>query len=109
MNMEKKTILVVDDDKDLRSEIKDFLEDYKVVGASNGKEALGILRKPNCIDLVILDVIMPGLNGIEVLRKMNYRTALRCGSSFVSLYLNVNTLNNMIESYRHIVSQLRFY
>lgn len=63
-------ILLVDDDKDFRTEMRYFLEDYEVTEASNGGEALGILKRPNEIDLIILDVVMPGLNGTEVLREM---------------------------------------
>jgi len=64
------TILVVDDDKDFREELKDFLEDYTVIEAANGKDALEILRKPNEIDLVLLDILMPGLPGTKVLREI---------------------------------------
>ncbi len=63
-------ILVVDDDKELREELRDFLYDYKVVEASNGEEALAALSRPNEIDVVILDVIMPGLKGTEVLKRI---------------------------------------
>jgi len=63
-------ILLVDDDRDFREEFRDYLEDYEVVEASNGEEALEILKKPNVIDLVILDVMMPGLKGTQVLKEM---------------------------------------
>jgi len=63
-------ILLVDDDKEFRDEFRDYLEDYEVIEASNGEEALELLRKPNIIDLVILDVLMPGLRGTEVLKEM---------------------------------------
>ena len=61
-------ILLVDDDSELREEIRDFLEDYGVTEVSSGDEALQILKKPNEIDLIILDVMMPGKNGLEVLK-----------------------------------------
>ena len=41
-----------------------------MIEASSGEEALKLLRKPNEIDLVVLDVMMPGLRGTEVLREM---------------------------------------
>lgn len=63
-------ILIVDDDADFRSELVDFLHPNRVIEASSGEEALRIIRKPHTIDLVILDVIMPGRNGIDVLREM---------------------------------------
>jgi two-component system, response regulator YesN len=63
-------ILIVDDDKEFRDELSDFLQDYKVLQASNGEEAIKLIKKPNLIDLVILDVVMSGANGIEVLKDM---------------------------------------
>ena len=63
-------ILLVDDDQEFRSEFGDCFEEYDIIEASNGEEALKILKKPNEIDLVILDVRMPGMDGIEVLGKI---------------------------------------
>lgn len=64
------SILLVDDDPEFREEFRDFLFDYNVVEASSGQEALELLSRPNEIDIVILDVVMPGLSGTEVLRRM---------------------------------------
>jgi len=63
-------ILVVDDDAEFREELRVCLDDYTVVEAANGLEALNILKKPNAIDLVILDAIMPMISGTEVLREI---------------------------------------
>ncbi len=63
-------ILIVDDDRELRGELHDLLEGYEVIEASGGEEALRLLKKANEIGLVILDVMMPGLNGIDVLTKI---------------------------------------
>jgi YesN/AraC family two-component response regulator len=63
-------ILIIDDDPELRSELRDLLESYEVVEASSGEEALKILRKANEIGLVILDVMMPGASGIDVLGRI---------------------------------------
>jgi CheY-like chemotaxis protein len=59
-------ILVVDDDKSIRNLIKVYLENegYNIMEASNGAEAL-ILINENNFDLVILDVMMPVLDGIS--------------------------------------------
>jgi DNA-binding NtrC family response regulator len=63
-----KTLLVVDDDQSCRrlyeSEFAD--EGYAVTGASSGTEALEMLETSQ-FDLVILDVKMPGMNGLETL------------------------------------------
>ena len=67
----KTTILVVDDEETIRSLIKQIMQDagYDVTTAANGEEALNILsqQKERSPDLVILDIMMPGLNGLEVL------------------------------------------
>jgi YesN/AraC family two-component response regulator len=63
-------ILLVDDDEDFRREFRYSLDEYEVIEASSGLEALQLLKKPNEIDLVILDVMMPGLSGTEVLKEI---------------------------------------
>ncbi len=65
------TILIVDDDFDIREVLKDRLESlgYGVVEASNGQEALSLLEKQTP-HLVLLDIEMPGMNGLEVLREI---------------------------------------
>jgi len=61
---------MVDDDADFREELRDCLDGYTVIEAANGAEALAILKKPNAIDLVILDAVMPQISGTEVLREI---------------------------------------
>ena len=63
-------ILLVDDDSIFRNEFRECFQEYGVIDAPGGEEAISILKKPNEIDLVILDVRMSGLNGIEVLNQI---------------------------------------
>jgi DNA-binding NtrC family response regulator len=66
----KPTILVVDDELGARQSLEVILEDdYKVLSAGNGQEALEILQKLPA-DLILLDVNMPDMDGLEVLRKI---------------------------------------
>lgn len=68
---DKKTILIVDDEPDILNLTQRFLktENYKIITSSNGKEALKIIEnKYSNIDLILLDVMMPGQSGFEVLR-----------------------------------------
>ena len=60
------TILVVDDEKDIRDVIEIYLanEGFKVIIAENGEEALKLLQCKD-LDLIILDIMMPKLNGIQ--------------------------------------------
>ncbi|NFG22624.1 response regulator transcription factor [Clostridium botulinum] len=69
--MGNKTILIVDDEKEIRDLVEIYLksEGYLTVKACNGEEALNILREQN-VDLVILDVMMPKLNGIDTCLKI---------------------------------------
>jgi putative two-component system response regulator len=70
-------VLVVDDDRSLLSIINGVLgNDYTVTLASSGREALDILEATGT-DLVLLDIMMPGMNGLEVCAsiKSNPRTA----------------------------------
>lgn len=63
-------ILIVDDDQEFREELKDALDDYEIVDVSSGQAALQLLRRAHEISVVILDVMMPGPSGIEVLEEL---------------------------------------
>ncbi len=63
-------ILLVDDDDEFREEMRICLEQYKVIEAASGQEALNIIQKPHAVDLVMLDVVLPDLPGTEVLKQM---------------------------------------
>lgn len=70
-----RTILLVEDDPDVRDSLQDILEDegFDVVPASNGKQAIDFLtlNDPPRADLVILDLLMPMVSGWEVLEHMS--------------------------------------
>ncbi len=64
------TILIVDDDKSIRYSLKRMMEaDFSIPTAQNGEEALHQFKE-NRPDLVIMDIRMPGRNGIDVLKEM---------------------------------------
>ncbi len=63
-------ILFVDDNKDLRTDFKLWYEEYDITEASSAEEALAILKKPNELDLVIMDVQMKGMSGMDALEKI---------------------------------------
>lgn len=67
----ERSILIVDDDKEILRLLEISLsgDGYKIYRASDGVEALEIINN-NEIDLLVLDVMMPRLNGIEVCRKV---------------------------------------
>jgi CheY-like chemotaxis protein len=75
-----KTVLLVEDDADIRDSLQDILEDegFDVIPAANGKQAIDFLtlNEPAGADLVILDLLMPMVSGWEVLEKMTGDTKL---------------------------------
>ena len=77
--MEQETILVVDDNKEIVYSISELLkyEGYNTVKAYDGMEALKALEA-NRIDLILLDVMMPRMNGLSALMKLRekYRIPL---------------------------------
>ncbi len=74
MKPTKGTILVVDDDPDIREVLRDRLESlgYGVLTAANGKEGLEFLEKQSP-QMVLLDIEMPDMNGLEVLKEIRRR------------------------------------
>lgn len=70
--MEKIKILVVDDESRMRKLVKDFLEreGYQVVEAGDGMEAMDVFYEQGDIDLIILDVMMPKMDGWQVCREI---------------------------------------
>jgi len=69
--MDKEVILVVDDEKEIRDLIGIYLSNdgYSIIKASNGLEALNILKNEN-VDLIILDIMMPVMDGLEACMKI---------------------------------------
>jgi DNA-binding response OmpR family regulator len=76
------TILIADDEQDLLDMIKDALEDegYRVFTATDGNEIFPLLEHQP--DLIVLDIMMPGLDGIEVCRAI--RETVACPILFLS-------------------------
>ncbi len=70
--MEKLKILVVDDESRMRKLVKDFLvrKNYEVMEAENGEQAVDIFFSKKDIALIILDVMMPKLDGWQVCREI---------------------------------------
>lgn len=66
-----KSILIVEDDITIHNLIKEFLENeqYKVLNAYSGTEALMLIEKEK-IDLILLDLMLPGLNGEQIIKRI---------------------------------------
>ncbi|PYS01045.1 MAG: hypothetical protein DMG15_03305 [Acidobacteria bacterium] len=70
--MSKRSILVVDDDRSVRSYLSDFLTScgYSIDCAESGDQAVARLSAGYVPSLMVLDIVMPGINGIEVLESV---------------------------------------
>ena len=97
-------ILLVDYDKEFRSEFRDCFGEYEISEAATAEEALAFLKKPNNIDLVLMDVRMPGMGGLKALglvRGLAPSAAViimtGCGSKDVVLAALRGEANNYIE------------
>ena len=89
-------ILAVDDEPDLRSLLRILLvnKGYEVIEASSGTEAVEQMKNNNRIDLVIMDIMMPGLSGVEACAK------IREFSTVPMLFLTAKSqLNDKREAY----------
>ena len=65
------TILIADDEPEIRTLLRLYLENenYQIIEAENGKQALELLKKEH-VDLCLLDIMMPGMNGLEMCKKI---------------------------------------
>ena len=72
--MSEKSILLIDDDKELAGLLQEYLEPqgYKLTLAHDGEEGLAIATSQQHFDLILLDVMLPKLDGFEVLKKLRY-------------------------------------
>jgi putative two-component system response regulator len=70
-SVEKKRILVVDDEPQNITVMNEILKSgYTVIAATDGTTALSIAQSGTAPDLIMLDIMMPGINGYEVLRRL---------------------------------------
>lgn len=72
LEKQRHTILIVEDDQDIRETLMSVLEDegYAVLGAANGQVGLEVLAKGDRPCMILLDLMMPVMSGAEFLSKM---------------------------------------
>lgn len=84
----KKKVLIADDDSTIRFMVKSILEaeGYEVIAAEDGKQAAELLSQPNLpneLAFVVLDVMMPGMTGLDVLTRIK----LHSSTSFLTVIM----------------------
>ena len=90
-------ILVVDDDQDMQENIVEILEsaNFDVCAAGNGREALELARE-TVFDLVLLDLIMPDMGGMEALPSIKRQ----CPNIKIIMITAFSTIDNAVEAMR---------
>ena len=69
--MKNKSILIVDDDTGITETLEDILKTFNIhtLTANSGSQAIELFKEHN-IDLILMDIKMPGMNGVEVLKQI---------------------------------------
>lgn len=79
--MDKKKVMIVDDNPDLLYVVKRGLErmedGYEVTGANGGKECFELLKRGDMPNIILLDVMMPEINGWDVFAKLKEKPEWR--------------------------------
>jgi DNA-binding NtrC family response regulator len=97
MTHKLKTVLIVDDDEGMRDTLTAILKrEYRVLRASSGEAALPILNRED-IDLMLLDVKLPGISGFEVLRIIKENYAL----VEVIMISAINEIETAVQAMKH--------
>ena len=96
MSKDPRSILVVDDNEDIRNLLSLVLqkEGYEVFLAPNGSEALEIIKN-NRLDLILLDVMMPELSGLEVLSNIRGNKNNKISSTPVMMITAASTVSDI--------------
>lgn len=89
--MQKKTIMVVDDEYVILETVQEILKEggYNVITSLSGAGALVTLKKTK-IDLILIDVMMPGMGGLELTRRIREEIKLK---DLNIIYLSIITLS----------------
>jgi CheY-like chemotaxis protein len=90
---ERKTILIVDDTEVNIDMLLGILKNYDVIPATSGEDALSVVEDEQ-IDLILLDILMPGMDGLEVCRRLKDNPVTR---NIPVIFITVKTDENSIE------------
>jgi len=92
--MEEKTILIVDDTVENLDILAALLKEYDIIDATSGEDALDILEEDDSIDLILLDIMMPEMDGFEVCQKIKQNPKTK---DIPIIFITAKTDENSIE------------
>jgi YesN/AraC family two-component response regulator len=95
-------IVVIDDDHRVIKSIKLALTEYEIIDFSSGEKALEFFRRPHDVSLVLLDVMMPGMNGLNVLyeiKKLNKDITVIIMTAYGSQDIAIQALRNRADDF----------
>lgn len=96
--MERKTILIVEDEEYVRDFMTLLLkDDYDIIAAANGIEAINQINTHSTIDLILLDLHMPGINGLDLLRTLRREVPKKFSVIIVTAYSTPEIKKEAIE------------
>ncbi len=94
----KKTILIVEDEDYVRDFIALLLQDdFRIIHAANGVEAINQLNINSNIDLMLLDLHMPGINGLDLLRTLRKEVEKEIPVIVITAYSSPEIRNEALE------------
>jgi CheY-like chemotaxis protein len=93
-------VMTVDDERDIRTALRDLLADegYEVLEAADGVEALRSLQATQNRYVVLLDYLMPRMNGLEVLRAVSSDPVLMQRHAFILITANILSLQDEVRA-----------
>lgn len=100
--MAGENILVIDDAKNVRDTFTSLFDEYNIIAVGSAQEALNILRRLNDIDLIVLDVMMPDMNGLELLaeiKKINTYAKVIIMTGYSSKDIAIEALRRNADEY----------
>lgn len=99
-------VLIVDDEQDIRDTVRFILEDagHQVQEASDGESALQIIRESPTPLVVLLDLLMPRLTGIDVLKAVTADPQMKKRNAFLLMTANSTNLRQQAEPFLHGLS-----
>ena len=109
MTEKKSHILVIDDDPNILNLVKFYLEKdkYMITGAHNGKEAVSLLTKEQ-FDLILVDMLMPQMDGLSFIREIREELHLDCLVIMVTAQEPTEIMMETIYNYAYDIIQKPF-